>query len=158
MTLQRKTLIIIGVTLVCLLAGLYLVSRYVLLRGFDDYEMTRARRETEMIRRAYLSRLQQLDVHLQQLSAWDAMAAYVQHPDTDFEESNFVDSAFESLGLNVILVLDPEGNVVFARGYDMLERRAKPVSLAFLRAVESTPELRGHTSPESAHSGLVDLP
>ncbi|HQH52524.1 MAG TPA: SpoIIE family protein phosphatase [Candidatus Hydrogenedentes bacterium] len=158
MTLQRKTLIIIGVTLVCLLAGLYLVSRYVLLRGFDDYEMTRARRETEMIRRAYLSRLQQLDVHLQQLSAWDAMAAYVQHPDTDFEESNFVDSAFESLGLNVILVLDPEGNVVFARGYDMLERRAQPVSLAFLRAVESTPELRGHTSPESAHSGLVDLP
>jgi len=36
MTLQRKTLIIIGVTLVGLLAGLYLGVRFVLLRGFDE--------------------------------------------------------------------------------------------------------------------------
>ena len=79
MTLQRKTLIIIGVTLVGLLAGLYLGVRFVLLRGFDEYEMDRARTETALIRRSYLARLDELDVHLQQLSAWDAMAVSYTH-------------------------------------------------------------------------------
>ncbi len=158
MTLQRKTLIIIGVTLVCLLAGLYLVSRFVLLKGFDVYEMDRARHETELIRRSYLSRLLQLDVHLQQLSAWDAMADYVQNPDPEFEQSNFVDSAYESLGLNLIAVLDLEGTVVFARGYDLLERRTQPISQAFMQTIESMPELRAHDSPASSVSGLIALP
>ena len=158
MTLQRKTLLIIGITLVGLLAGQYLVGRFILLRGFDDYEMLRAHDETEMIRRAYLSHLEQLDVYLQQLSAWDDMAAYVENPTHDFENSNFADSAFESLGLNVLVVLDPRGKVVFYRGYDLLERRSQPVSETFLEALESTPQLREHSSPTSARSGLLALP
>jgi sensor domain CHASE-containing protein len=158
MTLQRKTLLIIGITLICLLAGQYLVGRFILLRGFDNYEMLRAHHETDMIRRAYLSRLDQLDVYLQQLSAWDDMAAYVQNPTDDFENSNFEDSAFESLGLNILVVLDSEGQVVFKRGYDLLERRSQPVSRAFLDALESTPYLREHPSPASARSGLLALP
>ncbi|MFO7975061.1 MAG: PAS domain S-box protein, partial [Candidatus Hydrogenedentota bacterium] len=158
MTLQRKTLIIIGITLLCLLAGQYLVGRFILLRGFDNYEMLRSHHEAEMIRRAYLSRLDQIDVYLQQLSAWDDMAAYVQNPSEEFEKSNFADSAFDSLGLNVLVVLDPEGKIVFARGYDLLERRSQPVSEAFLEAIASIPQLREHSSPESARAGLVALP
>lgn len=158
MTLQRKTLIIIGVTLVGLLAGLYLGVRFVLLRGFDEYEMDRARTETALIRRSYLARLDELDVHLQQLSAWDAMAAYMQHPDPAFEESNFVDNAFESLELNAVVILDLAGKVVFARGYDLLERRVQPVSPGLMEAIAAIPELREHDTARSARSGLVALP
>lgn len=158
MTLQRKTLLIIGVTLVCLFAAMFLVARIVLLHGFDAYEMTRALHETELIRRAYLTRLEQMDLNLQQISAWDDMAAYADDPDPAFEHSNFPDSVFDSLGLNVLVVLDSEGNIVFARGYDLLERREQPISEGFLRALESVRQLRTHEVPQSVLAGLLALP
>ncbi|HOF39134.1 MAG TPA: SpoIIE family protein phosphatase [Candidatus Hydrogenedentes bacterium] len=158
MTIQKKTLIIIAVTLVCLLAGLYLGVRFILLRGFDDYEMDRARSETALIRRSYLARLNELDVHLQQLSAWDAMASYVQHPTPEFEESNFVNNAFESLELNAVVVLDRTGRVVFARGYDLLERRTQPISPGLMEVIEAIPELQDHDTARSARAGLISLP
>ena len=86
------------------------------------------------------------------------MPAAICTPRSGIQESNFVDNAFESLELNAVVILDLAGKVVFARGYDLLERRVQPVSPGLMEAIAAIPELREYDTARSARSGLVALP
>src|SRR5689334_21570826 len=87
MTLRRKTLLIISVTLVGLIVVLYAVSRVVLLGGFAELEEREARRNVERVLSSVEDDLSSLDRGCQNSATWDHAYAFIQNGNPDFVKS-----------------------------------------------------------------------
>ncbi len=62
-------------------------------------------------------------------ASWDDTYAYVADPERypEYIRSNMVDTTFENQKLNLIIIADREGRIVFGKGYDLREKRETPV-------------------------------
>ena len=77
MTLRTKTLFIIGATLGCLIAALYLSSRVILLRSFGRLERTRVADNVQRALNAFSIDLFNMDRLLHDWAAWDDACKFV---------------------------------------------------------------------------------
>lgn len=116
MKLRRKTLLIVGIAILCLNAVLYAVSELHLLRNFQDLEAKYVRQDVVRALDTLSNELSRLNTIAQDYSEWDATYQFVQNPNPEYIKSNFVDSTFTYLHLNLVIILDREGNIVFQKG------------------------------------------
>ena len=113
MTLRNKILIAIGMTFACLTAGLYLISRIILLRSFTNLEQQYVRRDVERAQSAVLDELAALDATLFDWAVWDDTHTFVQDTNEAYVASNLADVIFTSSRLNLMLFINSSGQIVF---------------------------------------------
>lgn len=156
-TLQGKTILIVVTTLLGLLLVLYLPMRYVLLASFQDVEAQQMQINVERTERGLDSVLSVLVEIVGGFSFWDDTYAFMDDHNQAFSDTAFSDSLIASNLLNVILVVDPSGTVVFSKAYDLesLQVVALPASLG--RFVPNDPLLL-HEDANSVHTGVLVLP
>jgi diguanylate cyclase (GGDEF)-like protein/PAS domain S-box-containing protein len=58
---------------------------------------------------------------------WDDSYAFVAHRHAHYVEANLVDSTFINLRLNVLLIVDTEGRIVWGRGFDLTTNTMTPL-------------------------------
>lgn len=118
MTLWEKTLRLIGVIVLILVALLYLVQRAVVLRSALALEEHHMRGEVEQVLHALRQEVRYLDLLTQDWAAWDDTYRFVLEHNEEYVQSNLVDETFIDGGLNLILIADASAHIVFARGMD----------------------------------------
>ena len=89
MTLHRKTLVIIGATLLGLLVAFFFLTRFTLLRRFADHENQQARQQVQRASTALDNEIAQLNTISVDDASWDAAYDFVQQPNASFLNSNF---------------------------------------------------------------------
>lgn len=156
MSLRKKTLLIIGLTLAGLLVLLYGVSHLLWLRGYELLESQRLRNNT---RRA-LNLLREERELLAQTAAdnaeWDATYAFMQRPRPDFIRSNFPNESLALLRINYLLLLDTAGAPVLSLGYDAQLNEPIPVPQSLRRHLAKDGLLVRSASQKI--SGILRLP
>ena len=70
----------------------------------------------------------------------------------------FQNSEMEGLAINLVALLDVDGNVVFAKAYDSQEHRETRVPLAFLQDLVSRQQMRPASVADVPRDGLVAFP
>jgi two-component system NtrC family sensor kinase len=122
---SRIALILAAVVVSYALIDQLLQHTFVLPR-FRELETKSAQSEIERVRNALLDEVERVDDHARRLASWDELYAYVQadpeHDDAElerFERANFGLGSFRSSGLNLIYVVDREGEVHFGALYDL---------------------------------------
>lgn len=158
MTLQKKTQITIALTLAGLLFVLYGAARLLVLRGFDEHDMARARQFMGLVRSAYMGYVARLDENVLQYSAWDDTVNFVQAGGDEYIRSNFVDTTFKTLRLSAVLIFDNAGRTVFEKGFDLVLDRPMPVPEGLRAHLEPGSPLLAHDGPESVARGMLLLP
>ena len=155
MTLRKKTLLSIGLTLVALMAFLSIISSTILLDSFVRLEESDTRTHVERLLSILSNEFAQLDSIAGDWAPWDDTYAFIQDGNSEYIESNLVDSTFVTLKLNVMLFIDSSGQLVFGKGFDLSNETEMPLPLDVRNMLMTYPPLRRDTD---GTSGLIVLP
>ncbi|MCU0541775.1 MAG: response regulator [Oscillatoriaceae cyanobacterium Prado104] len=128
MQLRKKTLLIIGAALICLILVLYATASTILLHDFHNLEVQYVRQDVARALDALDDDLSNLDISARDYAHWDDTYSFVGTGSEEFVKSNFVDSTFTYLRLNFLLVLDSRGNTIFSKGFNLKSKTAIPIS------------------------------
>ncbi len=158
MTIRWKILLFIFSLFILLNLGVYQISRHTLFRGYADVEERLAKEHLERVRGTLEDDLASLVRINVDWSAWDDSYEFIRQKNRDYLESNLVESTFEELELNAIVLLDASGRVVYSGSYDADEgmRLSLPDGLETHLGAQSP--LMKHAGPEARIAGILSLP
>jgi signal transduction histidine kinase len=156
-TLQVKTLLIISLTMVALIVALYIPLQSILLGGFIKLENELQHTNVERAVNALSDTLLALDTLNTSYAIWDDTYAFIQQPNEEYIADNWYDDYLLDTQLNLIVITDTAGRVVFSKAYDLIEQRVADVPLRF-RQLEPEDPLLQHATLTSGVTGLVLLP
>ncbi len=119
MTLRKKTLLVVGTTLVALVSILYATSRRILLESFAESEERRAKVNVERVLEAISAERSALERLASEWSAWDQMYAFMEHQNSGFISNVVTAESLQRMLLSVMLIVDSSGQVVFGKAMNL---------------------------------------
>jgi PAS domain S-box-containing protein len=157
MTLRQKAAVIIGTTLVGLLLVLYLTSQGVLLDSFSELETQSTERNVERALNALNDDIASLTRNTRDYASWDDTYQFVQEPDAEYLHENASDEVFANLGNNLAVWVNPAGEVVYAKAFDLQAQQEIPVPPPFDQTLPRDHPLVNHPDIESNINGIYML-
>jgi signal transduction histidine kinase len=122
-TLRWKTVLIVTVTLVSLLAIIYLALRIFLLSSFIRLEQQTIQTDLERVGNAIADDLMELDILNASYAVWDDTYAFVVDQNPTYIEKNTYDQFLIDSRLNLFLIVDTSGQIVFGKAFDLDTQR-----------------------------------
>ncbi|MEG4501105.1 response regulator [Microcoleus sp. F10-C6] len=160
MQLRKKTLLIIGAALISLILVLYATASTILLHDFHNLEAQYVRQDVARALDALDDDLSNLDTSAQDYAEWDDTYSFVNTRNENFVKSNFVDSTFIYLRLNLLVLLDSSGHTIFSKGFDLKSQTELPIPESLKQhltdALLDSSTVAG--SRPSAKTGVLILP
>jgi PAS domain S-box-containing protein len=157
MTLRKKTLIIIGITLIGLIAILYGTSRTILLRSFSELETQNVNQNVKRALSVLSESIADLGRSTADWAAWDDTYAFIENANEDYIKTNLVDGTFSELRINLILFVNSSGEIIFGKGFDLIDNKELPIPKSFLEHLSAHQTLLQHLDIKST-KGIVLLP
>jgi PAS domain S-box-containing protein len=160
MQLRKKTLLIIGAALISLIVVLYATASTILLHDFNNLEAQYVRQDVARALDALDDDLSNLDTSAQDYAEWDDTYSFVATRNQDFVKSNFVDSTFVYLRLNLLVLLDSNGKTIFSKGFDLKSKTEIPIP-ARLKQHLTEALLQSSTGSDEGYptkTGVLTLP
>ena len=129
MTLRKKTLWMVGTTLVGLLILLLTISSTILLQGFVKLEKLEVEKNIIRLNNIFANELERLSILADDYGSWDDTYEYMHNHNKEYINTNMVDSTFENLNLNLIMLLDLNGKIIFEKHRHGKKFDSKPFEL-----------------------------
>ena len=123
MSLAQKTLLIVFLTVVCLMAMVYTAARILLLSSFLEVEQVETRQAVERARSALDDSISDLTATADDYAAWDRAYIFMRDPKPENIQSEFENGAMQGLAINSVLLIDTAGRRVFSKSYDFIAKR-----------------------------------
>jgi sensor domain CHASE-containing protein/nitrogen-specific signal transduction histidine kinase len=156
-TLRAKTLLIVVATLLGLIVVLYLPLRIILLGSFLSLEQQDIRQHVERAANALNDDIATLERTAADYAGWDDTYAFMQDHNQEYITANYVDQTLVTNRLNLVLLIDATGTVLFGKALDLATGREQPIP-EHLRAFSANDPLLRHPSIDSHIAGIVLLP
>lgn len=158
MSLRKQTLFITALISFGLIGALYLFSQSILLNSYVALENQQAQQDVRRALDALGEELAALNRSAGDYAAWDDTYAYVQGDYPEYPKINLTQSTFTELNLNLLVILNTSGAVLFARQFDLERGRELPFSDDLKHLLTADSYLVRHPDPSSSISGIVLLP
>ncbi len=158
MTLRKRTLTIIGATLIGLNAVLYSISSTLLLGSSIKAEEQDTQQVVKGVLNVFTQSLEQFNESFNDWAIWDDAYKFLQDGNQAFIESNLIDPQLAYMRINLIMFINTSGRVVFGTGFDLKSQRQRPIPAALKPHLVITDPLLKHTDTASSLSGIVLLP
>jgi signal transduction histidine kinase len=156
-TLRWKTLLIVAATLVGLIAIIYIPLRIFLLGSFISLERQMLQVDLERGSDAIADDLHDLDLLNAGYASWDDTYAFVAAPRQEYIDKNYYDDLFADNRLNLVLIVDTSGKIVFGKAFDLNAQQEVPVPQYFQQLTTHDSLLDRGTSADPI-SGVLSLP
>jgi PAS domain S-box-containing protein len=157
-SLRRKTLLIIGITMLGLVGGLFMLSRIVLMRGFARLEEDFAVRDIERASSALANELNTLDQTTSEYATWDLTSEYARGLRPSYVKTEFPAPTFQELKISFVVILDTHGRKLFSRGFDLTHGGEMPVPAGLDDHLKPGALLLTFKDAHSKVAGVLDLP
>jgi PAS domain S-box-containing protein len=158
MSLRKKTLLLIGLTLVGLVALLYTSSRTILLDSYARLEEQDVQQHILRTESLLADELANLRAVAWNWASWDDTYHFVEDADQGFIDAYFNEGAFQVYRLNLILLVNTDGEAVFARAYDLTPQQVVPVPRSLNQHLTTEGLLLDPQGERGNVTGLVVLP
>ena len=99
-----------------------------------------------------------MQAKLSDYATWDDTYAYILEKNDSYIQTNFVESTFNTLGLNIVAIVDVSGTVVYAKGYNMQTKTITPVPTSFIEYLKNHRFLTNFQQTTDSAKGLIMLP
>jgi signal transduction histidine kinase len=157
MNLRRKTVLTMTVTPIIMILVMYVGAQFILMDNYVALEKQRAEVNVKRGLSALSTVLSELDSTASDWAGWDDTYTFIQDSNDDYIESNLVDDTFVTLGLNVMLFINSEGDVVYGKAFDLANMQETPVPQELLDQLSANNFLWHHSDTESSITGIVPL-
>ncbi|MCT7957802.1 adenylate/guanylate cyclase domain-containing protein [Laspinema palackyanum] len=155
MTLRKKTLLAIGLTLAGLFGVVHLTSSTILLNGFTTLEEKEARRNVKRVLDAFSNYQQELQALNFQWGVWDETYRFIEDGNLDYIDRNLGEVNLASLRANAILFINKEGELVFGQGFDLVRQKLAPIPAEVSQKIAATSIQV--LKPKDALAGIVTI-
>lgn len=157
MNLRPKTLILTTLPLLGLLVLLYSSLSAILFRSYGRLEQQDAHRNLQRVEEVLTGDLDQMQQVTEDWAAWDETHTFVQDGNAAYVASNLHKYAFESLRLQALMVVTPEGRVVYGRSYDLQQGSFQPIPPELARQLATGSPLLKFPHLAYHHQGIVPV-
>jgi signal transduction histidine kinase len=158
MTLRTKTLLVISVTLLGLMTLLYLTGSAIWLDSFTNLEEQITGQNVERALNAISDDLMTLNALTGDYAEWDDTYAFVEDRNQAYIEDNFFNDTFIDLNLNLLLIFNSAGQLVFAKNINLETGQEISLPPTLQTYLPPTSPLLQHNSITNRLTGLILLP
>ncbi len=155
MTLRKKTLLAIGMTLAGLFGVVHLTSSRILLNGFTALERQEARRNVQRVLDAFSNYQEELKTMNFQWGVWDETYTFIEDGNSDYIDRNLGVLSLASVRANAILFINQEGELVFGQGFDLIRQALVPIPAEISEKITAT-SIQG-SNPKESLAGIVTI-
>ena len=153
----EKALLIISTTTLFLVLLLYGTSETFLLGNFANLEEHMVLQNVDRVQLALSSDIDQLNSTVSDWAPWDDTYNFIMDRDQNYIDRNLDVETLSNLRLNLILFIDPSGQLVFAKAIDFQAKSELPISQNLLNNLFSKGNLVCHNESDR-FKGIVLLP
>ncbi len=133
-------LFLILIAVYCVILGMSsFVENRIILPQFVELENREAKAHLQRILLAFENELEHLKILDQDWAQWDDTYEFVSGNSPEYLENNLPNSTFLDTKLNLFLIADTTGNVVFSKGFNLQTKKELPVSAFFDSALKKIP-------------------
>jgi methyl-accepting chemotaxis protein len=157
MSIGKKILVIILATAIVLSGSIFVASKFIFTNSFGTLEKRDAIENTGRAVNGLSGALDALDVLNYNWSAWDDTYNYAQDPNQEYVESNLSDTSFANAKLNLVLIADKSGKVVYSKLYDLQKNQETAISQETMTKLAS-PAILQHKDVDASLVGILSLP
>jgi len=163
MTLYKKTVLALGVTIFALLLIMYGALSSIMLKSYAELEILDAIKNTERFRDAYLEELNMLDLTVKDWARWDTPFDFFKERKSDLEDSDFVKGELNDAGLmnlknNIIAFFDTKGRLFYSTGMDLEKETKIKTPESFLKFADDEKTFKTLKTLDDKQMGLLILP
>jgi len=155
-TLRTKTLVILTATLAGLLVIVYIPLRFILLESFIALEQQSIQQNVARAMNAVSDDIATLDRTTLDYAGWDDTYAFMADRNQEYLE-NYVDTTFSSNQLNLVLIVNNDGQSIFAKAFDLSTQHAIAPPERLLTFHPDDRLLR-HSDAQGSITGVIVLP
>jgi signal transduction histidine kinase len=119
MKLRTKTLLSVAFISAVICASLLSLSYFYLQPSFNEIERQATIEKMDQAKNMLNYRATDLAVEVADYAVWDDTYNFVKNPDPQYLESNFVDSTFQNLKLNLIAIVNEKNEALYCQSYDL---------------------------------------
>lgn len=154
MSISKKTVMIIGITFLCMILLLYGSARYIMLKDYTDLEDQFIHRNVQRALSAISERTEQIGSNASDWANWDDTYDFIEDGNSEYIENNIPDTTFQDLRLNLFLCVNSSGKIVFGRAFDYNNMKEIPLPYNLKNKLAEDTMLWRHDSAESDISGI----
>lgn len=158
MTLRKKTLIYIGLTLTALIVVLYFALSNVLLDGFAEVENQVAQRNVQRVLQAFNAEVDDMKKNTGDWAPWDATYTFIEDQNNDYITANLGDSTFSNLRLNAMIFFNTANEIVYSKAFDLQNSLEVPLPESIPAHFSANDQLLQHPETTSVKFGFILLP
>lgn len=156
-SMGTRTFIVVFCTTLILFSLLYFISDLMYLEGYKELEQQYVEESLNRISEALSANLESLDIICYDWASWDDTYEYAKNQNSDFIDTNMGDETFINMDINLMNILDPTGNTVYQRAFDLINLKEIDISQELQHYI-SKGTLIHHSSTEKSISGIILLP
>jgi signal transduction histidine kinase/sensor domain CHASE-containing protein len=127
MKITRKTLFVILCTGVLLFAVLFLVSEIFFRNNYEVLENNQVKENLQRAVNGIDVQIDNLYKYTSDWSMWDDTYSFVNDGNQIYIDENMMDATFEGADINLMLIFDRSGNLVYGKAFDLNSKQEIPI-------------------------------
>lgn len=156
MNLRKKTLLMIGATLLALVLILYATSQIILVTGLTNLEEDNIKQDAARFEEAILIEEQNLNAFTRDMASSDETYNFMLNQNQQFIDHNLDDNLFSAMGIDLVLFFDNQGHIIYVKRLDQENQAlsALPEGMGDYNSLKSL--FFNNSTPSSG--GILNLP
>ena len=155
MTLRKKTILLITITIVCLVTVLHITSTRVLLKSFENVEAQNTRENLQRVREFYNDELTELNVMNGDWAEWDLTYNFMKQSDNAYIAENLNDATLVRGNIDLIAYISNQQQLVFGKTIEPKQQQSSIIPLPLQQYLTRD---RSLSRSNKQHAGIVLLP
>lgn len=155
---SKKTLLTLGLALTGVLATFCTAAAHILLANIREAEDYSTRQAVRSVLNALAQTEYDFSSRFADWSSWDDTYAFIQDGNSNYIKSNLVPEALVNLKVDLVILMQPSGRIVFGTGFDRQTRQNRPVPTALLSRLTAQSPLLEKTLTGTSQKGIIVLP
>jgi two-component system sensor histidine kinase EvgS len=158
MNIQEKTLIIVSIIFIIMIAVIAAASRIIMLESFDHLEVRDTQINISRAEDGIRDILESMKSSAKDWAFWNESYNFIADGNADYIKDNLGDTPISVLKLNFIVFVKKSGEVVHAKFLDWENKKEIPEPENLLKTVLSIPSVTTHSDKESYAAGVLMIP
>ena len=159
MKLQRKTLIILALTVVGMILAIYFILSGITTESYKKLEIQTSIQNSKRVYNALYNKIDSINTLVVDWAKWDDSYEFIVDRNKDYIKSNLVETTFVDNELNVIPYYNKQNQIVWGKGYDLGNEEFIEVPDSLKKYIaDHSSLLLDHEDIESNVMGIVLLP
>ncbi|WP_406657817.1 CHASE4 domain-containing protein [Methanolobus sp. ZRKC2] len=154
-SLRKKTLAIIGATLIGLIVVLFMSSQVIITNSFVYLEQEELKKDVQGARNSLYSEMENLEKKTVDWAVWDETYYFVHKPDQKYIESYLMDETFINQRFDFALFYNSSGKLVYSKAVDIHEEIEIPPPQGIISHLKDNSYLLEHQNSESKKTGML---